>query len=149
MRRRDSQFASLVGAWVSSAALVATGILVVRAFGDVSDSGFELVRVTIDGGGAMRCTGGDFELSGTFGQPDAGVLAGGDFELTGGFWFRLAPGDGNEDGAVNLYDYSDFLGCMTGPGGLPDGGCEAFDVDKSEFIDLYDFAVLQTTFTGH
>ncbi|MHC4696916.1 MAG: hypothetical protein ACYTFA_09250 [Planctomycetota bacterium] len=40
---------------------------------------------TIDGGGAMRSTGGDFELSGTIGQPDAGVLTGGEFELSGGF----------------------------------------------------------------
>ncbi len=41
---------------------------------------------TIDAGGGMRSTGGDFELSGTIGQPDAGTMSGGDFELTGGFW---------------------------------------------------------------
>jgi hypothetical protein len=36
--------------------------------------------------------GGDFELSGTIGQPDAStiILVGGDFELTGGFWTPLA-----------------------------------------------------------
>jgi hypothetical protein len=149
MKRRDSQFASLVGAWVGGAALVATGILAVRALGDVPEDGFRIARSTIDGGGNVRCSGGNFELSGTIGQPDAGVLAGGDFELTGGFWFCLAPGDGNEDGAVNLDDYEDFLTCMTGPEGMHDGGCEAFDVDQNESIDLYDFAVVQTTFTGH
>ena len=42
---------------------------------------------TIDGGGEMFTTGGDFELSGTIGQPDAGeIMTGGDFELAGGFW---------------------------------------------------------------
>ena len=43
---------------------------------------------TIDGGGRMRDSGGDFELSGTIGQHDASatVLTGGGFELTGGFW---------------------------------------------------------------
>lgn len=34
----------------------------------------------------MRSTGGEFELSGTIGQPDAGKMSGGDFTLTGGFW---------------------------------------------------------------
>jgi hypothetical protein len=50
---------------------------------------------TLDGGGDMWTTGGDFELSGTIGQPDAGVvMTGGDFELTGGFW----PGAGGGGG---------------------------------------------------
>ena len=49
---------------------------------------------TIDGGGEMFSTGGDFELSGTIGQPDAStvVLAGGDFKLTGGFWTPAGRG---------------------------------------------------------
>ena len=41
---------------------------------------------TIDGGGEMASSGGDFEVSGTIGQPDAGVMSGGDFEVVGGFW---------------------------------------------------------------
>ena len=41
---------------------------------------------TVDGGGRMSSTGGDLELSGTIGQPDAGVMTGGDLELVGGFW---------------------------------------------------------------
>ena len=41
---------------------------------------------TVDGGGHMSSTGGDLELSGTIGQPDAGVMTGGDLELVGGFW---------------------------------------------------------------
>jgi hypothetical protein len=68
---------------------------------------FELDWWTIDGGGEMWTTGGDFELSGTIGQPDAGpAMTGGDFELTGGFWVEavvLQPcvadvdGDGDTD----------------------------------------------------
>lgn len=47
---------------------------------------YELTWNTIDGGGVMFSTGGDFELSGTVGQPDAGTMSNGDIELTGGFW---------------------------------------------------------------
>jgi len=40
---------------------------------------------TIDGGGGTS-TGGAYTVSGTIGQPDAGVMSGGSFTLTGGFW---------------------------------------------------------------
>jgi hypothetical protein len=40
---------------------------------------------TIDGGGGAS-TGGVYSVSGTIGQPDAGVLIGGSFRLDGGFW---------------------------------------------------------------
>jgi len=54
----------------------------------VMGQNYDLSWHSIDGGGVMRSTGGDFELSGTIGQPDAGVLVGGDFTLSGGFWFE-------------------------------------------------------------
>jgi len=44
---------------------------------------------TIDGGGGMNGTGGTFTLSGTIGQPDAGILGGG--MLDGGFWGLVGP----------------------------------------------------------
>ena len=48
---------------------------------------FDVDWYTVDGGGEMWTTGGDYELSGTIAQPDAGgAMTGGDFELTGGFW---------------------------------------------------------------
>jgi len=54
---------------------------------------FAIDWYSIDGGGEMWTTGGDYELSGTIGQPDAGVtMTGGDIELTGGFWVSFAPG---------------------------------------------------------
>ena len=40
---------------------------------------------TVDGGGGTS-TGGGYTLSGTIGQPDAGVMTGGGYSLTGGFW---------------------------------------------------------------
>src|SRR5713226_7542168 len=40
---------------------------------------------TIDGGGGSS-TGGVYAVSGTIGQPDAGVMSGGPYVLSGGFW---------------------------------------------------------------
>ena len=40
---------------------------------------------TIDGGGGTS-SGGGYTLSGTIGQPDAGMLAGGSYTLAGGLW---------------------------------------------------------------
>lgn len=109
---------------------------------------FEINRSTVDGGGVMRSTGGEFDLSGTIGQPDAGATTGGAFELTGGFWFALAAGDCNEDGSVSLFDHADFLGCETGPAsGPPIKRCRCFDMDQSGTVDLADFAVVQVSFT--
>jgi hypothetical protein len=34
----------------------------------------------------MYSIGGGYELAGTIGQPDAGVLTGGGYTLGGGFW---------------------------------------------------------------
>ncbi len=112
-------------------------------------SDYELSRQTIDGGGVMRSTGGDFELSGTIGQPDAGVMEGDEFTLTGGFWFEEPPDDCNSDGWVDLIDYDDFDGCLLGPGsGLPLSECNCFDLDGDNDVDLSDIAQFQRAFTG-
>ena len=111
-----------------------------------------LDRFSIDGGGVMRSTGlpgADFELSGTIGQPDAGSMSGGEFTLTGGFWLATPPGDGEDDGDVDLTDYALFQGCLTGPaGGPPVGDCRRFDVNRSGTVDLADYAVIQAAHTG-
>ena len=108
---------------------------------------------TIDGGGVVRSTGDDFELNGTIGQPDAGPgsfgMSGDDFALTGGFWFGLALDDCNSDGGVNLMDYDDFDGCLSGPeGGLPLPDCNCFDLDGDDDVDLSDVLQFQQAFTG-
>jgi hypothetical protein len=51
-----------------------------------SGGGYDLTWSTIDGGGMMLLTGGDYSLGGTIGQPDAGVMNNGGYSLTGGFW---------------------------------------------------------------
>jgi hypothetical protein len=110
---------------------------------------FEITRSTIDGGGVMRSTGGDFELSGTIGQPDAGVMSGPGFQLSGGFWFPLSVDDCNSDGWVDLIDYDDFDDCLSGPGGgllLP--WCDCFDLDHDEDVDLSDIREFQNAFNG-
>lgn len=118
------------------------------AAGSAPGGTFDLSWHSIDGGGVVRSTGGDFELSGTIGQPDAGFFTGGNFELSGGFWLALAPTDCNEDGAANLLDYDLFTQCMGGPNSGVSAGCECFDIDRSGTIDLRDFATMQAAFTG-
>ena len=50
-----------------------------------SGGGCDLSWSTIDGGGGSS-SGGGYSLSGTIGQPDAGVLSGAWYTLNGGFW---------------------------------------------------------------
>jgi hypothetical protein len=110
---------------------------------------FEISRSTMDGGGVIFSTGGDFALSGTIGQPDAGVMAGGEFTLTGGFWFETPMGDCNSTGCVNLLDYDDFEFCLSGPdGALGESWCNCFDIDSDNDVDLTDLARFQRSFTG-
>ena len=125
-------------------------MIVILAFTmGAGDPTYEITRSTIDGGGTMRSTGGDFELSGTIGQPDAGVMEGGGFTLSGGFWFELQPSDCNDDGLVSLFDHETFTSCLLGPsGGIGASPCPCFDVDGDGDITLNDFAQLQTGFTG-
>ena len=138
--------------------LVAVGLFLVGVAARSQEGGerlaqggtdFDLSRHSIDGGGVMRSTGGDFELSGTIGQPDAGVMTGGDFELAGGFWFELTPTDCDDDGLVSLFDHEVFAACMLGPdGGIDTSPCPCFDVDGDGDITLNDYARLQSGFTG-
>ena len=46
---------------------------------------FSLDWFSVDGGGGVS-TGGVYSVSGTIGQPDAGMMSGGNFLLQGGFW---------------------------------------------------------------
>ncbi|MCH8146880.1 MAG: hypothetical protein IH987_02670 [Planctomycetes bacterium] len=62
---------------------------------------FDIPWFTIDGGGGMS-QGGPFTVTGTIGQPDAGLMTGGGFAIAGGFWASFTvlqvPGDCNRDG---------------------------------------------------
>jgi len=105
---------------------------------------FNLDWHTIDAGGAMFTSGGNFQLSGTIGQPDAGsmVMVGGDFSLAGGFWpgaVSFCFGNLNGDGEVGLADLAQLLGHY----GTPSGGAYADgDLDGDGDVDLADLANL-------
>ena len=131
--------------WISTC----VGALVFAAQGFSGPPELELSRLAIDGGGVMHSTGGEFELSGTIGQPDAGAMSGGEFELTGGFWFESPPTDCNDDGIVSLLDHETFTACLSGPdGGIDASPCPCFDVNDDGDITLSDYAQLQDGFTG-
>ena len=49
-------------------------------------NGYDLTWHTVDGGGVSFAAGNGYELGGTVGQPDVGVLRGGGYELAGGLW---------------------------------------------------------------
>jgi len=108
----------------------------------------EITRSTIDGGGVIQSTGGTFELSGTIGQPDAGIMSGGSFQLSGGFWFAISPTDCNIDGAVNLLDHASLIDCLTGPAAGVLTSCKCFNTNHDGTVDLRDFAEGQIVFSG-
>ncbi|UCG17242.1 MAG: SUMF1/EgtB/PvdO family nonheme iron enzyme, partial [Phycisphaerales bacterium] len=68
------------------------------------------------------------------------------FVLAGTGTLLLGHGDYNGDGTVDLADYAEFPGCMAGPGGGINTGCEAFDFDMDNDVDLRDFAGFQRVF---
>lgn len=79
MPRQLSLFSCLLGLGI-------TGI----ASSSTQAQNFSIDWYSIDGGGGTSA-GGVFSLSGTIGQPDAGVtMTSGGFSLTGGFWSLFA-----------------------------------------------------------
>ena len=108
------------------------GSLLVGALG-VAYADYAIDWHTIDGGGEMFTTGGNFELSGTIGQHDAAtvVLTGGNFELTGGFWpgaiagdpcAAFVCGDASCDGVFNGADIDPFFQALGDPAAKPRPG---------------------------
>jgi hypothetical protein len=102
---------------------------------------FSINWYTIDGGGGTS-SGGDFVLSGTIGQHDAGgPMTGGDFSVTGGFWVGAGAStnpcgcaaDYNQDGGVDGADVSAFFADWEASVGCADtnqdGGIDGSDVD--------------------
>lgn len=126
-------------------------IVFIILFGAAAAAGlaqeFQLVRHTVDSGGAVRSKGGNFELSGTIGQPDVGSSMGGGFRMSGGFWFESPSGDCNTNGFVDLADHAAFVNCMA-IASAPRPGCECHDTNGDEKIDLRDYAMDQQNFVG-
>ena len=124
-------------------ALLTGAVMVLCLAPSVFAQDFDLSWHTIDGGGEMFTSGGDFELSGAIGQPDAGAMIGGDFELVGGFWAITGdsppcdPCDMNCDGAVNAFDIEPFLDLMFSPMPMPCNTCTG-DVNGDGNVDAFD-----------
>ena len=110
---------------------------------------FNLDWYTIDGGGEMWTTGGDFELSGTVGQPDASsAMTGGELELVGGFWAGAAEepfcfGDLDGDNDVDLADLAQLLAHYGETSGMT---YEDGDLDGDGDVDLSDLAALLSVY---
>jgi hypothetical protein len=67
--------------------VVAIAVLLLAAVAQAQSGGdYDLSWWTVDGGGTMYSTGGDYSLGGTAGQPDSAVWSGGGYSLAGGFW---------------------------------------------------------------
>ena len=81
---------------LSLAALLALASIALAA-----GEGLDLSWWTVDGGGGTS-QGGDYALSGTAGQPEAGpAMSGGPYELAGGF-MAASGGEGGARHAVYL-----------------------------------------------
>lgn len=63
-------------------------------------------------------------------------------------WLRL-PGDGDNDGDVDAFDFANLLECSTGPGGGVSSPCEPFDFDVDLDVDWHDAGAFQLSFTGN
>ena len=120
-------------------------VIIFTMFGSVLADDFAIDWYTLDGGGEMWTTGGDYGLSGTIGQPDTGVvMTGGDYTLAGGFWAGVAEepfcfGDLDGDDVIGLSDLAQLLSNYgTTSGAVYEDG----DLDADGDVDLADLAAL-------
>ena len=127
--------------------LRALATLAIVLVGAALGQDYDLDWWTIDGGGEMFTTGGDFELSGTIGQPDAGpTMTGGDFELTGGFWVETVVsqpcvGDIDGDGDTDHSDLGELLSAWGSQPGDPNWNPDA-DLDGNGEVGHSDLGIL-------
>jgi len=71
---------------VSVSVLVVVAVLALAAVALAQSAGpYDLTWNTFDGAGGISAAG-QFAVSGSAGQPDAGAMSGGHFTLGGGFW---------------------------------------------------------------
>ena len=103
-----------------------TLIIAVLVLSSVSYGYYRIVWSTIDGGGGTSA-GGQYELTGTIGQPDAGSMSGGQYEVLGGFW------PGGPLCFVNFEDFARFAELWLYQGeGLP------ADLDGNGYVNMLD-----------
>jgi hypothetical protein len=75
---------------LTAVALIGVALAGSLLAGQPTGGDYVLIKNTIDGGGGSSA-GGDFELTGTIGQPDAAsqTASGNEFALAGGFWAQI------------------------------------------------------------
>jgi hypothetical protein len=103
-----------------------TKIILLLLLASAANAGYNISWHTIDGGGGQS-VGGQYELTGTIGQPDAAYSESGRYEVLGGFW----PG-----GPLCFVDFKHFarfaeLWLETGTG-------LAADLYEDNIVDLLD-----------
>ena len=91
---------------------------------------YEVTWYTIDGGGGTS-SGGQYSVTGTIGQADAGYHDGDDMELLGGFWV------GGPLCIVNLQDFAAFAAYwLDGPCNETNNDCNGANLDGQEGSDV-------------
>ncbi len=121
-------------------AIITTTALCAMSSIALAGGDFDIPWYTIDGGGGTSF-GGAFELSGTIGQHDAGVMAGGTFVLSGGYWAGGAatkspcPEDLDGSGSVGFNDLLILLAAWSDSGGPT-------DLDGSGIVGFNDLLIL-------
>ncbi len=117
-----------------------SGLLIVGAAGLVIAGGggmdYAIDWFTVEGGGGDS-TGGDIEVSGTIGQPDAGVLIGGSgpnaIEIVGGFWGAPAnENDCNSNGVIDFIEIENGMTPDCNANGVPD----SCDITNGTSLDV-------------
>ena len=112
-------------------------LTIVLVMVSVVDADYSISWYTIDGGGGTS-SGGTYQLSGTFGQPDAEYSGGGQYELLGGFWV------GGPLCIVNLEHFATFAAhWLDGPCNEEDNDwCGGADLNKLNDVDIVDLGIL-------
>lgn len=112
---------------------------------------FDISWYTIDAGGGTSSAGG-FELSGTIGQHDPGVMSGGQYTLTGGFWSGAGEAfcypDCDTSTGKGVLDIFDFLCFQSSFVTGESYACDCDITTGAGTCDIFDFLCFQSSFVA-
>lgn len=104
--------------------------------------GYDIGWFTVNSGGTTQSSGGPYVLTGTIGQPGAGLAGGGEFSLVGGFWaaadaaYTVGVGEDEGEGLPLTVE----LGAVA-PNPVTDRAVVLFELPRSGLVDLRLFDV--------